>query len=153
MNTKNSGKQAIIWGRYSSDKQAEGDSRDRQERNNRAFAKRQGITVIAEYFDEGATVKTGPTPRFLEIVATLPKDVGCISEDLDRISRGKSWHQMAYIEELNKNGHWVATSKDGQVYDTNTMAELSTQIVGTIKTLVGNAENEKRTNRVNEEIQ
>lgn len=151
-NSKNTNKQAIIWGRYSSEKQSEGDSRERQERLNRAYAKREGVKVIAEYFDEATSVKTGPTPRFKEIISTLPKDVGIIAEDLDRISRGKSWHQMAYIEKLNNDGHWIATSKDGQMYDTTTMAELSTQIVGTIKTLVGNAENEKRIGRVREEV-
>lgn len=144
-------RQAIIWGRFSSDKQSEGDSKDRQERNNRAYAKREGIKVLKEYFDEGVSVKNGPTPLFREVVASLPKDVGIIAEDLDRISRGKSWHQMAYIEKLNERSHWVATSLDGQLYDANTMTELSTQIVGTIKTLVGNAENAKRIQRVNEE--
>ena len=54
-------RQAITWGRFSSDQQKDGDSKDRQYRLNRALANREGIQIIAEHFDPAASVKDGAT--------------------------------------------------------------------------------------------
>ncbi|MCX6924998.1 MAG: hypothetical protein NT154_17560, partial [Verrucomicrobia bacterium] len=48
----------------------------RQERLNRAYAKREGIKVLAEYFDEATSVKDGATPLFRKVIAELPNQVG-----------------------------------------------------------------------------
>jgi len=153
MNTKNSGKQAIIWGRYSSDKQAEGDSRDRQERLNRAFAERQGIKVLAEYFDEATSVKDKPTPLFMKVLAELPSQVGIICENLDRINRGHPWRAKAFIADILDAGHFIATSQDSREYTAESIEQLDTMVIGDMSTNVARYENNKRTKRVNEEIQ
>ena len=157
MTTKNPEKtsektrQAIIWGRFSSAQQEEGDSRDRQDRLNRQLAKREGIEVIAEYFDEGVSVKEGVTPKFKAVLAKLPKGVGIICEDLDRINRAHPIDQLAYIKSIIEKGHFIVTSSDGHCYDSETINQVATLAVGSIKATVGYGENQKRINRVREE--
>jgi hypothetical protein len=43
---------------------------------NHAIAKREGITVIAEHFDPGTSVKDGATPLFKKVISELPEGVG-----------------------------------------------------------------------------
>ena len=148
--TENNGKQAIIWGRYSADKQKDGDSRDRQERLNRALAKREGIKVLAEYFDEATSVKDGPTPLFRKVVASLPAGVGIIAENLDRISRGHPWKSRAYVAEIVEAGHWIITSTDGNEYTAESIKEPSRVSAGDMQTSTAYAGNYYRIQRVNE---
>ena len=149
-NKHNGQRQAVIWGRYSSQQQGEGDSRERQERNNRECAKRLGVKVIKEYFDEGVSVKDGATPLFRKVVAELPAGVGIITENLDRISRGHPWRSKAYIADILEAGHFILTTQDGREYTTESIAELDTLVIGDISANVAYAENSKRIKRVRE---
>ena len=157
MNTKPSVKpkeikrQAILWGRFSDPKQRDGDSRDRQERLNRALAAREGIHVIKEYFDEGISVKTGQTPLFKKIIADLPEGVGIIAENLDRIDRSHPWVQKANIYAIIQKGHFIITTQDVTEYNQATVNDMGTVAKGDLQTNVANAENVKRINRVREE--
>ena len=65
---KSTQRQAIIWGRFSSDQQKDGDSKTRQDRLNHALAKREGIQIVAEHFDEGVSVKDGATEKFKKVI-------------------------------------------------------------------------------------
>ena len=104
-------RQAITWGRFSSDQQKDGDSKDRQDRLNRATAKRLDISIIAEHFDKAQSVKDGATPLFKTIISKLPKSVGIITENLDRINRGHPWRAKKHIlPTLLKRGHFIITS-------------------------------------------
>lgn len=147
---KNQNRQAIMWGRFSSDKQSDGDSRERQDRLNRAMAKREGIKIIAEYFDEGTSVKDGATPLFKKVVASLPKGVGIVSENLDRINRGHPWRAKAYIADILEAGHFIITSQDGREYTAESIGQLDTLVMGDMSANVAYAENEKRKQRVGE---
>ena len=147
MNTQNSGKQrqAILWGRFSSDKQSDGDSIDSQNRYNRDCAKRNGIEIIKEYFDEGISVKNGPTPNFLLMLKDLSPGVGIICRDLDRISRGHCIDAMAFLKnEIVASNHFVITSTDGVEYNQETINQSSTLVVGSMKATIAFGENEKR---------
>jgi DNA invertase Pin-like site-specific DNA recombinase len=143
-------RQAIIWGRFSSDKQADGDSRERQERLNRALAKREGIHVIKEHFDPAASVKDGATPLFKKVIASLPEGVGIITENLDRINRGHPWRAKAFIADILEAGHFIITSQDGREYNADSISQLETLLLGDMATNVAYAENSKRTKRVRE---
>jgi DNA invertase Pin-like site-specific DNA recombinase len=143
-------RQAVVWGRFSSAKQEDGDSRDRQERLNRGMAKREGIAIIAEYFDESMSVKEGATKLFEKVLSNLPKGVGIICENLDRISRGHPWRAKAYIADILEAGHFIITSQDGREYNAETIEELDTMVMGDMATNLARAENIKRAKRVNE---
>jgi DNA invertase Pin-like site-specific DNA recombinase len=141
--------QAIIWGRFSSDKQSDGDSRDRQERENRAIARQRNIKIVAEYFDEGVSVKDGATPLFKQVVAKLPSGVGIISENLDRINRGHPWRAKAYIADILEAGHFIITSQDGREYTTDSIGQLETLMMGDMQSNLAYAEIKKKKDRVN----
>jgi DNA invertase Pin-like site-specific DNA recombinase len=143
-------RQAIIWGRFSSDKQSDGDSRERQERLNRALAKREGIQVHKEYFDEGVSVKDGATPLFKKVIDSLPEGVGIITENLDRINRGHPWRAKAFIADILETGHFIITSQDGREYTADSISQLETLLLGDMATNVAYAENSKRIKRVRE---
>ena len=146
-------RQAISWGRFSSDKQSDGDSRDRQERLNKECAKRLGIELIAYHFDEGVSVKEGVTPKFKAVLKSLPEGVGIICEDLDRINRAHAWKAKAYILELVEAGHFVITSADGVEYNKESINNPNTLIVGDVKSTIAYGENRKRIARVREEME
>ena len=140
----------MIWGRFSSDQQRDSDSRERQERLNRELAKRKGVKVLAEYFDEGVSVKDGATPLFRKVIAELPEGVGIITENLDRINRGHPWRAKAYIADILDAGHFVITSQDGREYTAESIGELDTLVIGDISANLAYAENSKRIKRVRE---
>lgn len=144
-------RQAITWGRFSSDQQKDGDSQDRQDRLNRATAKRSGITIIGEHFDKGVSVKDGATPLFKKIISELPKDAGIITENLDRISRGHPWRAKAYIADILEAGHFIITSQDGREYNSESIEQIETMLLGDMQTNLARMENNKRTKRVKEE--
>ena len=150
-NTRTKQRQAIIWGRFSSDQQKDGDSKDRQDRFNRSCAQSNGIQVIAEYFDSAKSVKDGATPLFKQVVASLPSGVGIICENLDRISRGHPWRAKAYIADILEAGHFIITSQDGREYNSDTIEQLDTLVMGDMASNVARYENNKRTTRVREE--
>lgn len=145
---RNQTRQAIQWGRFSSDKQSEGDSRERQDRLNSQAAKSRGIKIIAEYFDEGTSVKDGATPMFKKVVASLPEGVGIVCENLDRINRGHPWRAKAYIAEILEAGHFIVTSQDGREYTAESIGQLETLVMGDMSANVAYAENVKRKQRV-----
>ncbi len=143
-------RQAITWGRFSSDQQKDGDSKDRQQRLNRECAKRVNVQVIKEYFDESKSVKSEVTPLFRKVIADLPNGVGIVAENLDRINRAHPWKQKAYIYEIVKDGHFIITSQDGTEYNNETIDQVGTVATGDLQTNLANAENVKRTKRVKE---
>lgn len=153
MNTEHIEKQrqAIIWGRFSSEKQSDGDSRERQERNNRDCAKLNRLRIVAEHFDPAASVKDGATPLFKNVIAELASGIGIICENLDRISREHPWKQKNYIYDIIKDGHFIITSQDGMEYNEETINLIGTLATGDLQTNLANAENVKRTKRVREE--
>ena len=148
---KSAQRQAIVWGRFSSDQQKDGDSKDRQDRLNHALAKREGIQIVGEHFDPAASVKDGATPLFKKIIADLPQGVGIICENLDRINRGHPWRAKAYIADILEAGHFIITSCDGREYNQQTIEELDTMVMGDMASNVARYENNKRTTRVLEE--
>src|SRR3974377_497977 len=114
-------RQAIVWGRFSSDQQQDGDSRSRQGPLNRACAVRMGIKVIAECFDPGTSVKDGITPLFRKVIAELPPGVGIVCENLDRINRAHPWRAKAFLLDLIDAGRFIVTSQDGKEYNAETI--------------------------------
>ena len=143
-------RRAITWGRFSSSKQEDGDSRERQDRLNRACAERIGVKVIGEHFDEGVSVKDGATEKFKKLIADLPQGVGIICENLDRISRGKPWRAKAMLLDIIEDGHFIITSQDGREYNTETIEEIDTLLLGDLSINLARIENNKRTKRVKE---
>jgi DNA invertase Pin-like site-specific DNA recombinase len=150
-NTPAAKRQVVIWGRFSSDQQKDGDSQDRQDRVNAKAVERFNLDPIAKHFDPGTSVKSGVTPLFKRMVSSLPPGVGIVAENLDRINRDHPWRQKAYIMDLIDAGHFIITSGDNVEYNTTTVQDFSVIAVGDLKTNVSNSENEKRTGRVREE--
>lgn len=143
-------RQAITWGRFSSDQQADGDSNKRQDRLNRDLAKREDIKIVGEHFDRGVSVKDGATPLFKKVIAALPSGVGIICENLDRINRGHPWRAKAYIADIIEAGHFIITSQDGREYNAESIETIETMMLGDMSATLARSENNKRTKRVKE---
>jgi DNA invertase Pin-like site-specific DNA recombinase/ssDNA-binding Zn-finger/Zn-ribbon topoisomerase 1 len=143
-------KSAILWGRFSSSKQEDGASRERQEEKNRETATQRNIRVVGEHFDEAVSVKDGATPLFKKVVAELPSGVGIICENLDRISRGHPWRTKAYIADMLEAGHFIITWQDGKEYTADSINELDTLVMGDIQSSIAYGENQKKKKRVND---
>ena len=89
-----------------------------------------GIKIIAENFDPGTSVKDGITPLFRKVVAELPPGVGIVCENLDRINRAHPWRAKAFLLDLIDAGRFIVTSQDGKEYNSETIEEIETMVIG-----------------------
>ena len=103
---------AIIYARYSSDKQTE-QSIEGQIRECEAFAKSKGYTIIGKYIDRALTGKADARPDFLRMVKDSHKKLFdyVIVYTLDRFSRSR-YDSAHYKHILKKNGVKVLSAKE-----------------------------------------
>lgn len=113
---------AVIYARYSSDNQRE-ESIEGQIRECKAYAEKQGLTVLNTYIDRAFSAKTDNRPEFQRMIKDSGKhlfDV-IIVWKLDRFARNR-YDSAHYKSVLRKNGVKVLSA-------TETIAEDSTGIL------------------------
>ncbi|MDR1563392.1 MAG: recombinase family protein [Oscillospiraceae bacterium] len=108
---------AVIYARYSSDNQRE-ESIDGQIRECKAFAEKQGLTVLNSYIDRAFSAKTDNRPEFQHMVKDSAKhlfDV-IIVWKLDRFARNR-YDSAHYKATLRKNGVKVISATESIAAD------------------------------------
>jgi len=113
---------AVIYARYSSDNQRE-ESIEGQLRECKAYAEKNGITVVATYIDRALSAKTDNRPEFQRMIKDSAKglfDMALVWK-LDRFARNR-YDSSHYKATLRKNGVKVVSA-------TETIAEDSTGIL------------------------
>lgn len=105
-------KKAVIYARYSCDKQSE-QSIEGQVRVIRDFAAREGYTIIGEYIDRAKSAKTANRPQFLKMISDSAKHLFqyVIVYKLDRFSRNR-YDSAFYKCKLRQNGVQVISATE-----------------------------------------
>src|ERR1051325_10852841 len=123
---------AISLIRFSTLKQADGDSYRRQLAPAQAFCDKKGweldlslhekdVRKLAASAFRGDQIRKGPLGRFIALVeaGALPKDrqIILLIEEIDRLTR--QVHDQAYdlCLRLMRSGVWLCTMMDGEIYD------------------------------------
>ncbi len=104
---------AVIYARYSSDKQTE-QSIEGQLRYCYDYAKRCGYTVVGEYIDRAMSGTSDQRPQFQKMIADSAKKQFqfVIVWKLDRFSRNR-YDSAIYKNKLKKNGVRVVSATEG----------------------------------------
>lgn len=113
---------AVIYARYSSDNQRE-ESIDGQLRECKAYAEKNGITLLTTYIDRALSAKTDNRPEFQRMIQDSAKGLFdmVLVWKLDRFARNR-YDSAHYKATLRKNGVKVVSA-------TETIAEDSTGIL------------------------
>lgn len=104
---------AVIYARYSSDKQTE-QSIEGQLREGYAYAERMGITVVGEYIDRAVSGTSDQRPDFQRMISDSIKRQfeAVIVWKLDRFARNR-YDSAIYKSKLKKNGVRVFSVTEG----------------------------------------
>lgn len=104
---------AVIYARYSSDKQTE-QSIEGQIRDCLEFAKKRGFVVIGEYVDRALTGRNDDRPQFLKMVADASKKQFqyILVWKLDRFARNR-YDSAIYKHKLKQYGVRVLSAMEG----------------------------------------
>lgn len=145
----------VIYRRFSTDEQEQGDSLARQSRNCEAFAQQRGWTVSDTLTDKGRSAFKGEhlwsdaeLGKFVADVERGDVRPGTIllAERLDRLSRRPVAEAMAWIFNLTSRGIRIAIADKGKVFGERMGLE---EFLGAALSLnTGNEESEKKSERV-----
>ncbi|MBQ9041603.1 MAG: recombinase family protein [Eggerthellaceae bacterium] len=108
-------KTAVIYARYSSDKQREASIED-QLRVCRDFCAREGIQIVREYADHALSGKTDQRPQFREMIDNAPESDIVLVYMFDRFSRSR-YDSIVYKKALKDCGVRVVSAQEA-VQDT-----------------------------------
>lgn len=105
-------KNAVIYARYSSDKQRD-ESITGQLRECRAFAEKEGLAIVHEYIDRAMSARTDKRPDFLRMIADSGRHrfEFVIVYQLDRFARNR-YDSAIYKRKLKLNGVRVLSAKE-----------------------------------------
>ena len=144
-----------LYIRYSTEKQEQGSSYDRQ----LSMARQQYPSLIEDkahvYFDKGKSAYKGEhledggeLKRFYDAVeaGVVPKGSTLLVEDLDRLSRDGMWKASDKLRELTENGIAVVTLRDGKRYEG--VLKISDALTSLIKQELAHEESVKKSGRV-----
>ena len=106
---------AVLYARYSSDKQREA-SIDDQLRECRAYCERERIEVVGEYADYAISGKTDQRPEFRRMIANAPESDYVVVYMFDRFSRDR-YDSATYKKILRECGVRVISASE-KVEDT-----------------------------------
>ncbi|WP_411845919.1 recombinase family protein [Roseibacillus persicicus] len=114
----------FFYGRFSNLEQKGGVSRDRQAEKAKAFARKHGYLFDTEidFFDEGKSGftgenhKSGALKEFIGLVreGTIPKGSILAVENLDRLTREKTFSAFSLLFQIVELGIEVVTLSDGE---------------------------------------
>lgn len=145
--------------RFSSEKQREGNSMERQTRYAATWAAEHGMTLDAKLTmrDEGLSafhqkhVKTGALGVFLRSIergVVAPGSV-LVVEGLDRLSRAEPIHAQAQLTNIINAGITVVTASDGKAYSRESFKANPMDLIYSILVMIrANEESETKSRRV-----
>lgn len=119
------GRNAISYARWSSGKQAQGDSLARQTKNAETFCAIHGLSLDRQLVDNGVSAFKGGNldleaslGQFIADVkaGTIPSDTVLLLENLDRFSRIHPMDAQPVLSELLKTGLTLVTLQDQRVH-------------------------------------
>lgn len=149
---------AYTYIRWSSEKQSDGASLERQTRLINQYVKQHGLTLanvsykdVAASAAKGKNATEGALGAF--IAACVEKKIKSGSyllvEAFDRLSRAEPMDALRLFQDIVDFGITVVTLEDGQAYDRASIKKNWTQLIIALSKMVGaHDENEKRTRRV-----
>jgi len=147
---------AVIYIRWSSAIQSQGNSKERQLGDCRRYAAEKGWNVVDELIDDGvsafsgANIETGKLRSFVDNVRAgiWPGGVVLLTERLDRLSR-QGWDELySWIKQVTAAGASVATVDGGRMYEPGKRIELSDIMEMIIKGELARDESSKKASRL-----
>jgi DNA invertase Pin-like site-specific DNA recombinase len=142
-----------IYGRFSSKPQERGDSKRRQIEGAKAYAAKNGITIVAEpYFDEGVSGKAGLNleKEFGHLLKDAQEGEAVLCEALDRIGRQNPFIIGKLVYDLVAKGLTVIAWQEGKVINKDNIDTLETQFSVFTGAAVGHADNTRKMKRLKE---
>ena len=115
---------ARIYGRFSSKRQERGDSKRRQIEGAKAYAAKNGMTIVAgPYFDEGVSGKAGLNleREFGHLLKDAQEGEAVLCEELDRIGRQSPFVLGKLVYDLVQNGLTVIAWQEGRLLTGTTL--------------------------------
>lgn len=117
------GRQAISYARWSSGKQAHGDSLARQTKNAEDFCRTHGLTLDRQLVDDGVSAFKGANleASFGKLVTdiksgVIPAETVLIVENVDRISRLNYYDAQKFFGSVLETGITIVTLHDQRVH-------------------------------------
>lgn len=143
--------------RFSSIKQADGSSFERQKRTAKEIAEKYGLELVTSYEDfgvsafKGANSKTGALSRFLdEIGKSVPVGSWLCVENLDRISRQSIIEAQELFLSIIRRGITIVTGMDGKVYSKESVNANPIDLLLSVMLFArANEESQTKRNRTN----
>ncbi|WP_095147572.1 recombinase family protein [Escherichia coli] len=143
--------------RFSSMKQADGSSYERQKRTAKEIAAKYDLELVTSYQDfgvsafKGANSRTGALSRFLdEIGRSIPVGSWLVVENLDRISRQSIIEAQELFLSIIRRGITIVTGMDGKVYSKESVNANPIDLLLSVMLFArANEESQTKRNRTN----
>ncbi|EJB0947077.1 recombinase family protein [Escherichia fergusonii] len=143
--------------RFSSMKQADGSSFERQKRTAKEIAAKYDLELVTSYQDfgvsafKGANSKTGALSRFMdEIGRSVPVGSWLVVENLDRISRQSVIEAQELFLSIIRRGITIVTGMDGKVYSKESVNANPIDLLLSVMLFArANEESQTKRNRTN----
>lgn len=143
--------------RFSSMRQSDGSSFERQIRMAKEIADKHGLELVNDYQDlgvsafKGANSKTGALSRFLdEIGKSVPVGSWLFIENLDRLSRQDIISAQELFLSIIRRGITIVTGMDNKIYSLDTVTANPMDLMFSILLFIrGNEESQTKRTRTN----
>lgn len=147
--------QAILYSRFSSTQQADGNSMERQLKAALSYCERNGLSLSpARFADLGVSgwkdVEREGLETLLRAVREgyIPNDSVILVEDADRLSRQGFMHVLQLVTELCATGCTFVTLSNGQQYTSANVKNLATALPLIIAADLAQIESQKKSDRL-----
>ena len=143
--------------RFSSMRQNDGSSYERQIRMAREVAAKYDLELVNDYQDlgvsafKGANSKTGALSRFLDAIGrSVPVGSWLFIENLDRLSRADIVSAQELFLSIIRRGITIVTGMDNKIYSLDTVTANPMDLMFSILLFIrGNEESQTKRNRTN----
>lgn len=143
--------------RFSSIRQADSSSYERQKRTAEEIANKYGLELVTSYQDlgisafKGANSKTGALSRFMdEIGKSVPVGSWLCVENLDRLSRQSIIEAQELFLSIIRRGITIVTGMDGKVYSKDSVNANPLDLLLSVMLFArANEESQTKRNRTN----
>ena len=142
-------KNAILYLRYSTPEQAEGQSEQRQTQGAERWCKEHGEKLIKTYRDEGVSGGKSSADRkgLSDLLNDLTRGIipkFLLIEDVDRISRMLPLDSLNLISKILDFGITIVSLRDNQVLTKENWQNSQSFLILSLKTTLANEERQKR---------
>ncbi|EJG3388075.1 recombinase family protein [Salmonella enterica] len=143
--------------RFSSTRQADSSSFERQKRTAKEIAEKYGLELVTSYQDlgvsafKGANSKTGALSRFMEEIGrSVPIGSWLVVENLDRLSRQSIIEAQELFLSIIRRGITIVTGMDGKVYSKESVNANPLDLLLSVMMFArANEESQTKRNRTN----